>query len=311
MHPLVLIVPATALVFGPRLWVRYVLTRYDREEQPFNATAGALAREFLDRHELHDVKVEATDIGDHYDHRDKAVRLHRTKIDTKTLTAVTAAAHEVAHAIQDASGYGPFVWRTRLAKVTGVAVEAGTVMLLAIPVMALALRRPVPPALVGTAAVAVLGAGFANQLAALPSELDASFGRALPLLRDSVVDASQVKDVKKILVACSLTYIASSLAAVLSLWPWLGRAPLARPGSAARLALVDASATPLVPSARTRPGRARQGRKRPRRRAPPGLVDSLVRQVGKPLIRGWLRIARDLHTSPPRRVRAGKRIRQD
>ena len=108
-------------------------------------TAGELARQLLDRQQLHSVQVETTDMGDHYDHHSKAVRLNRDKIDRKTLTAATTAAHEVAHALQDASGYGPFVWRTRLVMVAQVAVEVGSVMLLAVPVTALVTRKPVPP----------------------------------------------------------------------------------------------------------------------------------------------------------------------
>jgi hypothetical protein len=216
------------------------------------------------------------------------VRLSRDKIDRKTLTAVTAAAHEVAHALQDASAYGPFVWRTRLVRVAQVAVEVGSVMLLAVPVTALVTRRPVPPFVVGGAAISVLGAGVATQLAALPSEFDASFGRALPMLQGGVISAGQVRDARKILIACSLTYIASSLAAVLSLWPWLGRARLT-PSTQPGLIALNVSESDVgfnhncVQRAGQRRNRSGRGRKKP------GLVEDLVRQVGKPLIRSWFR----------------------
>ena len=293
VHPVIIIIPAAALLFGPRLWVRHVLKQYDRKPEDFPATAGELARELLDRHHLHSVKVETTDIGDHYDHRDKTVRLNRAKIDRKTLTAVTTAAHEVAHALQDASGYGPFVWRIRLARAAQVTVEVGSLLLLAVPVTALVTRRPVPPVVVGSAAISVLGAGVATQLAALPSELDASFGRALPMLRDGIISPHEVKDARKILVACSLTYIASSLAAVLSLWPWLGRAPLRASNLAGTVALLDATRGGNDTRRIGRRRRAPARRVRSRKRGAPGLVDALVRQVGKPLIRGWLRLVHD------------------
>lgn len=290
MHPVIIVIPAAALIFGPRLWVRHVLNQYHRGDDDVAMTAGELARQLLDRQQLHSVQVETTDMGDHYDHHRKAVRLNRDKIDRKTLTAVTTAAHEVAHALQDASGYGPFVWRTRLVKVAQVAVEVGSVMLLAVPVTALVTRKPVPPVVVGTAAISVLGAGVATQLAALPSELDASFGRALPMLRDGVISAGQARDARKILVACSLTYIASSLAAVLSLWPWLGRAPLTSLNRPGLIALVDAAETGDIEREQNkRSQRTHAYRVRSKKRSTPGLVEDLVRQVGKPLIRGWLR----------------------
>lgn len=289
MHPVLIVVPAMALILGPRFWVRHVLRQYDREEGDYPSTAGELARELLDRHQLGHVKVERTDIGDHYDQDDKAVRLNRGKIDRKTLTALTTAAHEVAHALQDASGYGPFVWRTRLVKVAQVTVEVGTVVLLAVPLTALLTRRPVPPAVVGSAAIAVLGAGVATQLAALPSELDASFGRALPLLRDGVIGEGQVKDARKILMACSLTYIASSLAAVLSLWPWLGRAPLTAAGGPGRLPLLEGTARAVSAAGKQYPRRPRRRSTASRKRSTPGLLAGLVREFGKPVIRAWLR----------------------
>ncbi len=294
MHPVLIIIPAAALILGPRFWVKRVLKEFDRKQEDFPVTAGELARVLLDSHQLEGVRVESTDIGDHYDHQSKAVRLHRDKLDSKTLTAVTTAAHEVAHAIQDASEYGPFVWRTRLVKVAQVMVEVGSAVLLTVPVTVLVTRRPVPPVVVGTAAISVLGAGVTTQLAALPSELDASFGRALPMLRERVLSAGQVRDARKILVACSLTYIASSLAAVLSLWPWLGRPRLTvlncSHNSSDNVVLVDGTGDRKNPGARRRSHchSARRGRRR-RQQHSAGLVEDLVRQIGKPIIRGWFR----------------------
>ena len=172
------------------------------------------------------MKVERTDIGDHYDPKTKAVRLTRDKFDRKTLTAMTTAAHEVAHAIQDASNYGPFIWRMRLVKLAQAAGQAGTVIIMAVPAAAVFTRHQVPPLLIGSAILAMLGTGIAAQVAALPTELDASFGRAMPMLRDGYISDEQSKNAKEILVASSLTYVVASLLAVLNIWPWLGAGPI-------------------------------------------------------------------------------------
>ncbi|MEA3278281.1 MAG: zinc metallopeptidase [Pseudomonadota bacterium] len=226
MHPVLILIPAAALMLGPELWVQHVLRQYNRkDEDSFNSTGGELARELLDRYRLHSVKVESTDLGDHYDPQAKAVRLTRDKIDRKTLTAITSAAHEVGHALQDAYRYPPFVWRTHVAKFAQVTGKAGSAMLFAAPIAALVSRNPVPPMVIGATAVAIMGTGLLAQVAALPSELDASFRRALPLLRDRYIDREQEKSVRKILLASTLTYIASSLAGVLGIWRWLPSAP--------------------------------------------------------------------------------------
>ncbi|MGD2111737.1 MAG: zinc metallopeptidase [Gammaproteobacteria bacterium] len=281
MHPVLVLVPAAALILGPRLWVNHVLQHYNRRDENLACTAGELARELLDRHQLHGVRVESTDIGDHYDPRARAVRLGRDRIDRKSLTAITTAAHEVAHALQHAADYGPFIWRTRLVRIARVAGEAGFILLLAVPLTAVATRRPVPPFIVGVGALIMLGTGVATQLAALPSELDASFGRALPLLEEGYISGEQLADAGKILMACSLTYIAASLISIVNIWPWLGRP------AAAGAALITPG---LAGGTQQRPATAGPGRRT--RRKPPSIAAALVRRLGKPLIREVLRYSR-------------------
>ncbi len=221
MHPLMVLIPVAALLLGPRIWVRQVLKQHNRKEEQGFLSGGELAKELLEYHQLREVKVESSDIGDHYDPKAKAVRLTRDKIERKTLTAMTTAAHEVAHAIQDATNYGPFVWRMRLVTLAQTTGQVGSVILIAVPAVTMFAHQRVPPVVIGAAALAILGTGMAAQLAALPTELDASFGRAMPLLKNGYITERQARDARKILVASSLTYIASSLLAVLNIWPLL------------------------------------------------------------------------------------------
>lgn len=72
MHPVLILVPAAALIPGPRLWLRHVLKQHNRKEN-----------ELPDAHDLQPVRVESTGIGDHYDPGARAVRLTRDKIDRK------------------------------------------------------------------------------------------------------------------------------------------------------------------------------------------------------------------------------------
>jgi Zn-dependent membrane protease YugP len=296
VHPVLVLVPAVALIVGPRLWVGQVLKRHNQRNLVSAPSAGELARELLDKKGLQAVRVESTDMGDHYDPIAKSVRLSRDKIDRRTLTALTTAAHEVAHAVQHAARYGPFVWRTRLVKIAQRAGEGGAVLFLAVPFSAILSRNhPIPPILIGLAAAAMLGTGLIAQLAALPSELDASFGRALAMLREGYVSEKQEKEVRKILWACSLTYVASSLVAVLHMWPWLGRpsvALLATTGLPNRCprgpgpSLVQqVSIGALLPRFRVQKQSNRKSN---------SLLESLLRPIGKPLIRLWLRVAEPL-----------------
>ena len=288
MHPVLFLIPAAALVVAPRLWVSHVLQKHNRRQDDLPVTAAELARELLDQHQLQDVRVELTDLGDHYDPHTRIVRLARDKFDRKTLTALTTAAHEAAHAIQHAGDYGPFIWRIRLGKIARVTGEVGFVLLLAAPVSAMLGRQPLPPIVIGSAALAMLSTGMAVQLVALPSELDASFRRALPMLQQGYISDQQVGDARKILLACSLTYVASSLVSILNIWPWLGRGPAAlMPQQAAGL-VAEPPATRRRPAHRARPVRRRPAHARS------STTQSLVRGIGKPLIKGWMRLTRSL-----------------
>ncbi len=293
MHPILILLPAAALVLGPKLWVNRVLKQHAQKEE-FPDTAAELARRWLDSNHLQAVGIEITDQGDHYDPESKTVRLSRDRYAGKTLTAITTVAHEVSHALQDAADYAPFVWRNRLGQLSMAVGQVGTILLVSVPVAALLTRRPIPPVMVGSTLVLMLGTGLAAQLTALYSELDASFKRALPLLQTGYIRGAQVDDAKQILLACSLTYVASSLLSVLHFWPWLGRsgrlyAPLHQ--------------TDFTASGRLRENRLLQIKGQPRQRAtsekriarhPAGDPEGWVRRYGKPLIRSWLRLAKAL-----------------
>ena len=89
------------LIFGPSYWVKYTLEKYSQPDDRYPGTGGELARILLDWAQLQAVRVEVTEQGDHYDPIEKVVRLTADKFNGKSLTAITVAAHEVGHAIQD------------------------------------------------------------------------------------------------------------------------------------------------------------------------------------------------------------------
>ena len=93
-----------ALIFGPSLWVKMVMSKYSSERPTMPGTGGDLAKHLIERFSLKDVKVEVTELGDHYDPIEKKVRLLREHYESKSLTAIAIAAHEVGHAIQDQQG---------------------------------------------------------------------------------------------------------------------------------------------------------------------------------------------------------------
>lgn len=222
MHVVLLILVFFTLVFGPQLWARWVFARHSRHDDRFPGTGGELARHLINQLELKDVKVEKTALGDHYDPRDKAVRLSEENFDGRSLTAVAVAAHEVGHALQDHTGYRPLALRSRVITAVQGAEKLGAALLLAIPVLALITRTPSASLLIGLVGIGSLGLVTLAHLATLPVEWDASFGRALPLLRAGrYIQPHQEPAVRRILRAAALTYLAASLASLLNLSRWI------------------------------------------------------------------------------------------
>ncbi len=210
------------LIYWPQFWVKSVLGRYNQQpEKNFPGTGGEFARHLLDRFELSHIKVEATELGDHYDPESLSVRLTQDKFDAKTLTAITVAAHECGHALQHAANEPLFLWRSRFAYSSVWATRLGSFLLFTAPVLSLITRAP-PAALIGFAgAFLIMGFGIAVQIITLPVELDASFNKALPMLKSGYLEPHQLPAANKILKAAAWTYVAGALASLLNFWRWM------------------------------------------------------------------------------------------
>jgi Zn-dependent membrane protease YugP len=212
---------AIAVLFGPHLWAKHVLAKYNRQEY-FSGSGIDLARMILTRLDLNDVTVDVTDIGDHYDPVGKAVRLTSKICGRKTLTAVVVAAHEVGHAIQDHTGYKPLKTRTRMIGMAQKVERIGAIIMMGVPVLAAITRVPSVGVLMFIGGLATLCIPVLVHLLTLPTEFDASFNRALPMLSaGSYIPPEDIPAAKKILLACALTYVSNSLIGLLNVWRWI------------------------------------------------------------------------------------------
>lgn len=221
MHIVIIIVLLLGLIIGPGLWVRRVMERYSRPEDRYPHTGGETARKLLDSLNLHHVLVEVADSGDHYDPLEKRVRLTAGNFDGHSLTAVTIAAHEVGHALQDAQGFTPLRLRTRLVKWVGPVEKTGALLLMASPLMIGVTRVPAAGLLMFLGGFLTLGSTVVIHLLTLPTEFDASFGRALPLLAEqNILKSVDEPHARRLLKAAALTYVSASLMSLLNIARW-------------------------------------------------------------------------------------------
>jgi Zn-dependent membrane protease YugP len=200
------------------------MARYSQPADRYSeqGSGAELARHLLDRFDLGQIKVEETKSGDHYDPVARAVRLSPGNYAGHSLTAVTVAAHEVGHAIQHSRSEALFRARQRLARAAVVAERVAGILLIAAPVVFILTRVPQAGALTILIGVLSMALGTVVHLVTLPVEFDASYRKALPILKEgNYLQDGDLQHAEKILKAAALTYVAGSLASLLNLGRWI------------------------------------------------------------------------------------------
>lgn len=209
------------LVFMPTLWVRWVMQRYSADLPDLPGTGGELAQHLIERLGLEGVGVETSDIGDHYDPENRMVRLSEGNWSGKSLTAVAVAAHEVGHAVQHHQNDARLNARTKLIPIVTVLGQLSVGVLTVVPIIGLLTRHPAPTLLIAGIGLSGLLFRMLLHLVTLPTEWDASFGKALPVLTEGkYISPEQEKVVRRVLGAAALTYFAAALADAFNLFRW-------------------------------------------------------------------------------------------
>lgn len=221
MHLVVLLLLGLAIIVGPGLWVNAVMARYRFPGNRYANTGGETARSLLDSVGLHAVRTETTEAGDHYDPIEKIVRLSKDNFEGRSLTALTVAAHEVGHAIQDARGFTPLKWRTRLVRWVQPIEKVGAGLLMLAPFSAALTRVPMVGLFTLLGGMLTLGSSVVVHALTLPTEFDASFGQALPLVRErGILRREDIGKARRLLTAAALTYVSGALQSLINIARW-------------------------------------------------------------------------------------------
>lgn len=205
----VFIAPAFILAMVAQVWMRSAYA--NAQKMPAPLSGAAAARHVLDQAGLHHVPVEETPghLSDHYDPREKVLRLSPEVFESRSLSAVGIAAHEAGHAMQDALSYAPLTIRNAAVPVAGFGSSAGIVVLIMGAVLSLQ-----PLIWIG---IALFSAVVFFQLINLPVEFDASRRAKQQLVALGIVPPEEMTYVNKVLNAAALTYVAATLESVLVL----------------------------------------------------------------------------------------------
>lgn len=200
--------PALLLALYAQFKVRSTYNKYAQVANSTGMTGAEVARRLLDAAGLYNLPVERTsgELTDHYDPGAKVLRLSDSNYASASVAAIGVTAHEVGHAIQDATAYQPMRLRTGLVPVAGIGSNLGYVLF----ILGFFLQ------MTGLAALGLILFSGAAVFAAvtLPVEFNAS-NRAMQLLADNgLVTDQDASMARKVLDAAALTYVAGLAQAI-------------------------------------------------------------------------------------------------
>jgi Zn-dependent membrane protease YugP len=200
-----------ALVLGLWAQLRIKTTYAVAQQMPAPLSGAGAARHILDSAGLNDVGIEMVPghLSDHYDPRDKVLRLSEDVYQSRTLAAVGIAAHEAGHALQDARAYAPLAVRNAVVPMAGFGSGIG--MSMAIFGLFLHISGLLLAGIIAFSAVVFF------QVVNLPVEFNASSRAKAVLVELGIISPEELRYVSKVLNAAALTYVAATLQVIFTL----------------------------------------------------------------------------------------------
>ena len=195
--------PALILAFFAQWKVKSTYSKYTKVANMARATGAEVAQKLLAQNNLGFVSVQLTpgELTDHYNPGDKTLNLSAGVANRASVAAMGIVAHEVGHAVQDATAFGLMRVRTVLVPVANLGSNLGYILFflgLVLQVTDLAYLG-----------ILLFGAAVVFTLVTLPVELDAS-RRAMIMLRASgMVSTTELAGARSMLTAAALTYVAA------------------------------------------------------------------------------------------------------
>ena len=214
---LIVLLPSLAIGIWAQARVRSAYGRASRIPSRRGMTGAEAARSILGSAGVGGVAIEPSEgfLTDHYHPILRKLRLSHANYAGDSLAAVGIAAHEAGHAIQHARGYLPLMLRSTLVPAVQVgnwlgmiAMGLGFFLIYAAPALG---KTVLFFGILGYTAV------FLFTLVTVPVEYNAS-SRALAVLTgQGIISEDEVPEVRNVLNAAALTYVAAAVTALLNL----------------------------------------------------------------------------------------------
>lgn len=196
-------------------YVQSTFHRYSRLHSKLGYNASEITRYILDYANLEHVRIEriSGNLTDHYDPRNKVLRLSDATNQSTSVAAIGVAAHEAGHALQDRDNYVYLRLRGVMVPITNIGQTA------AFPILLIGLMiGPGSGQMLINLGLILFSLTFLFQLITLPVEFNAS-NRALSILEsEQILLGEELEGARKVLRAAALTYLAAAIAAFLNVF---------------------------------------------------------------------------------------------
>ncbi len=227
-YMLMVMLPGMVLSGLASKMVSSTFKKYESVGTRSNMTGAEAAKVMLERAGVYDCRIEpiAGRLSDHYDPRDKTLRLSEPVYNARSVSAIGVACHEAGHALQHATGYKFLQMRSKLVPVTNISSKMSMpVLMVGMMLMALAPALGMPVMLLG---VALFGAAVVFSVVTLPVEWDASARAKTAMVDAGIVSADEVTGAGRVLNAGFLSYLASAITSIMTLLYYLHRTGILR-----------------------------------------------------------------------------------
>jgi len=198
--------------------------RFKLHADGYAAWYGAIRPRLNDGKKNLQIEAVSGRLSDHYDPRDKTLRLSDPVFNARSVSAIGVACHEAGHALQHATGYKFLQMRSKLVPVTNLSSKMSMpVLMIGMMLLYAAPTLGMPVVLLGCA---LFAAAVVFSVVTLPVEWDASARAKTAMVDAGIVSESEAAGAGKVLNAAFLTYLASAIASILTLLYYLHRAGL-------------------------------------------------------------------------------------
>ncbi len=192
--------------------VQSTYAKYSRIKSASNMTGAQVAEKILRMSGIYDIGVEQVSgsLTDHYDPHRRVIRLSDKVYGSTSVAAISVAAHECGHAVQDQKEYLPLRLRSALVPAANLGSRLG------VPIILIGLLLGSSNMLI-TIGIWVFAIAVLFQVVTLPVEFNAS-RRAMALLEDGgLLGTTELESANRVLRAAALTYVAAAASSILQL----------------------------------------------------------------------------------------------